>query len=170
MMGGFYVKSNRVRTAGIVLAVALLFYLGGLICQIHLNYVQWMSDVGITGKTAMAPVRTGILDCWASGLSFTGLKYDLLIIVLAVGVYAFFRLQDRFGSKDRDARNFSRSKRGTYGTAGWMSDKEMRAILEVARARPEASYWARTNTAPSSACRRTPDSTSTSPCSAPAGR
>ncbi len=129
-------KSNRVRTAGIVLAVALglalLFYLGGLICQIHLNYVQWMSDGGITGKTAMAPIRTGILDCWASGLSFTGLKYDLLIIVLAASVYAFFRLQDRFGSKDQDARNFSRSKRGTYGTAGWMSDKEMRAILEVA--------------------------------------
>ena len=108
-------KSTRVRIAGIMLAVALglalLFYLGGLICQIHLNYVQWMSDGGITGKTAMAPLRTGILDCWVSGLSFTGLKYDLLIIVLAAGVYAFFRLQDRFGSKDRDARNFSRSKR-----------------------------------------------------------
>ena len=44
-------KSNRTRLVGIVLAVilglALLLYLGGLICQVHLNYVQWMSDGGM---------------------------------------------------------------------------------------------------------------------------
>ena len=129
-------KSNWTRIVGIVLAVmlgaALLFYLGGLVCQVHGNYVQWMSDGGITGETTMAPVKTGILDCWANGATPAGLKYDLLIIVVAVGIYAFFRLQDRFSSRDRDARNFSRSKRGTYGTAGWMGDQEMRTILEVA--------------------------------------
>lgn len=80
----------------------------------------------------MAPIKTGILDCWANGATLAGLKYDLLIIVVAVGIYALFRLQDRFSSRDRDARNFSRSKRGTYGTAGWMGDREMRTILEVA--------------------------------------
>lgn len=129
-------KSNWTRIVGIVLAVmlglALLFYLGGLVCQVHGNYVQWMSDGGITGETTMAPIKTGILDCWANGATLAGLKYDLLIIVVAVGIYALFRLQDRFSSRDRDARNFSRSKRGTYGTAGWMGDREMRTILEVA--------------------------------------
>ena len=117
-------KSNWTRIVGIVLAVmlglALLFYLGGLVCQVHGNYVQWMSDGGITGETTMAPIKTGILDCWANGATLAGLKYDLLIIVVAVGIYALFQLQDRFSSRDRDARNFSRSKRGTYGTAGWM--------------------------------------------------
>lgn len=129
-------KSNWTRIVGIFLAVmlglALLFYLGGLVCQVHGNYVQWMSDGGITGETTMAPIKTGILDCWANGATLAGLKYDLLIIVVAVGIYALFRLQDRFSSRDRDARNFSRSKRGTYGTAGWMGDREMRTILEVA--------------------------------------
>ncbi len=80
----------------------------------------------------MLPIKTGILDCWAKGVTLTGLKYDLLVIILAAAAYAFLRLQDRFSSRDRDARNFSRSKRGTYGTAGWMGEQEMRTILEVA--------------------------------------
>ena len=46
MGGGLYVKSNWTRIVGIVLAaalgLALLFYLGGLICQVHQNYVQWI--------------------------------------------------------------------------------------------------------------------------------
>lgn len=117
-------KSNWTRIVGIVLAaalgLALLFYLGGLICQVHQNYVQWMSSGGMAGEMTMAPIRTGILDCWANGLTLTGLMYDLLVIVVAAGIYVFLRLQDRFSSRDRDPRNFSRSKRGTYGTAGWM--------------------------------------------------
>ena len=66
-------KSNRTRLVGIVLAVilglALLLYLGGLICQVHLNYVQWMSDGGMAGQATMLPIKTGILDCWAKGRS-----------------------------------------------------------------------------------------------------
>ena len=46
--------------------------------------------------------------------------------------FVFVRLQNRFGSNDYDPRNFTRSKRGTYGTSGWMSEKEMRSVLEVA--------------------------------------
>ena len=42
------------------------------------------------------------------------------------------KLHDRFGDKNPDERNFSRSDRGTYGTAGWMGDAELRAVLEVA--------------------------------------
>ena len=60
-------KSNWTKIAGIILAtilsLALLFYLGGLVCQIHCNYVQWMSGGGITGDATIAPIKTGILDC-----------------------------------------------------------------------------------------------------------
>ena len=83
-------KSNWTRIVGIVLAaalgLALLFYLGGLICQVHQNYVQWMSGGGMAGEMTMAPIRTGILDCWANGLTLTGLMYDLLVIVVAAGM------------------------------------------------------------------------------------
>lgn len=75
-------KSNWTKIVGIVLAailgLALLFYLGGLVCQVHCNYVQWMSGGGITGEATIAPIKTGILDCWANGVTLTGLKYDLL--------------------------------------------------------------------------------------------
>ena len=129
-------QSKYVRTAGIVLAVllgaAVLLYLGGLISQIYLGYQQWMSDGGITGNATMTPVLFSPLVCWRSALTVNGLICTLFLAVLAGGLYLFLRLQDRFRSKDYDPRNFTRSKRGTYGTSGWMSDKEMRSVLEVA--------------------------------------
>ena len=92
-------KSNKIRTIGIALAIilgmAILIYLGGLICQLHLNYVQWQADGGMAGKAMMAPLEPGILACWARGLSFTGLKYDLLVALTAAGIYVFLRLQDQ---------------------------------------------------------------------------
>ena len=129
-------QSKYVRTAGIVLAVllgaAVLLYLGGLISQIYLGYQQWLSDGGITGNAVMAPVFFSPLACWRCALTANGLICTLLLAVLAGGLYLFLRLQDRFKNKDYDPRNFIRSKRGTYGTSGWMVEKEMRSVLEVA--------------------------------------
>ena len=75
----------------------------------------------------------------------SGLKCTLFTAVLAGGLFAFVRLQNRFGSNDYDPRNFTRSKRGTYGTSGWMSEKEMRSVLEVAGPeRAKGSSWGKT--------------------------
>ena len=104
-------KSNSVRAAGIVLAVILgvaaLLYLGGLISQLTIGYQKWLADGGMTG-------------CWRSAMTGSGLKCTFFTAVLAGGLFAFVRLQNRFGSNDYDPRNFTRSKRGTYGTSGWM--------------------------------------------------
>lgn len=128
-------RSKNTRTIGIVFAailgMAALFYLGGLVNQLRLNYQEWLAAGGITGDALMSPVHYGPLDCWRSAFSPSGLKSTLFVAILAAGLYLFIRLNDRFGKGDYDPRNFSRSKRGTYGTAGWMSDKEMRGVLEV---------------------------------------
>ena len=129
-------KSKSVRAAGIVLAVILgvaaLLYLGGLISQLTIGYQKWLADGGMTGKATMGTIYFSPLACWRSAMTGSGLKCTLFTAVLAGGLFAFVRLQNRFGSNDYDPRNFTRSKRGTYGTSGWMSEKEMRSVLEVA--------------------------------------
>ena len=129
-------KSKSVRAAGIVLAVILgvaaLLYLGGLISQLTIGYQKWLADGGMTGKATMGAIYFSPLACWRSAMTGSGLKCTFFTAVLAGGLFAFVRLQNRFGSNDYDPRNFTRSKRGTYGTSGWMSEKEMRSVLEVA--------------------------------------
>ena len=128
-------QSKYIRTIGIVLTVILsmaaIFYIGGLVNQFNLNYQKWLAEGGITGKATMDAICFSPVCCWRSAMTASGLKCVALVAVIGSGVYLFIHFQDRFGNGDYDPRNFSRSKRGTYGTAGWMSDKEMRAILEI---------------------------------------
>ena len=129
-------KNKSVRAVGIALAVILgmaaLLYLGGLINQLTIGYQKWLADGGMTGKATMGAIYFSPLVCWRSALTGSGIKCTLFTAVLAGGLLAFVRLQNRFGSNDYDPRNFTRSKRGPYGTSGWMNEKELRSVLEVA--------------------------------------
>ena len=57
-----------------------------------------------------------------------------LLVILAVGgaVFAYIKLHDKFDSKEYDPRGFAKSKSGAYGTASWMTEKEMKDVLEIA--------------------------------------
>jgi len=123
------------RKIGIALAVllgtALLIYLGGLTGQFLAGYTGWLSGGGMTGGIAMPPIRAGPLICLRVAFSLSGLKGMLLVAGLAGGLILYIKLHNKFGHKDLDDRNFTRSKSGTYGTAGWMDDKELKSVLEV---------------------------------------
>ena len=129
-------NNNRTRTIGIIIAVILglaaLLYLGGLVCQMLTEYQVWLAKGGMQGQAQIGDIRFGPLSCWRQALTMSGLKYTGLVALIGGSVYAFVRLYDRFGSHDFDDRNFARSQRGTYGTAGWMGETELRAVLEVA--------------------------------------
>lgn len=130
-------KHDHVRTIGIALAVILgllaLLYAGGLACQVIAEYQIWLANGRLNGKAQMGPVDWAPLVCWARAATRSGLKCTGAIALLCAGSYVVFQLYNRFGgSKDLDGRNFSRSGRGTYGTAGWMTEKELREVLEVA--------------------------------------
>ena len=129
-------NNNRTRTIGIIIAVILglaaLLYLGGLVCQMFTEYQVWLAEGGMQGQAQIGDIRFGPLSCWRRALTISGLKYTGLVALIGGSVYAFVRLYDRFGSHDFDDRNFARSQRGTYGTAGWMGETELRAVLEVA--------------------------------------
>ena len=86
----------------------------------------------MTGKATMGTIYFSPLVCWRSAMTLSGLKCTFFVAALSGGLYLVIRLYNRFGSNDYDPRNFTRSKRGTYGTSGWMSEKEMREVLEIA--------------------------------------
>jgi type IV secretion system protein VirD4 len=124
------------RKAAIIIAVILgifaALYLGGLLSQLSAGYQTWLGQDGLTGNAAMPIVNFSPLRCILYALSTDGIKTTLSVIAAAVGIFLYVKLHARFGQGDYDReRNFRRAKEGTYGTAAWMSDREMKQALEV---------------------------------------
>jgi len=127
-------KSTQ-RRIGITLAVILglfaLLYLGGLLGQMLGGYQTWLDQGGLTGKATIPPPDFNFLTCLFNVFSEYGLKGLGIATIAVAALIVYIKFHDRFGSHDLDDRNFARSKSGTYGTAGWMSNKEMKKVLEV---------------------------------------
>ena len=118
----------------IVLGLTVVVYFGGLLTQLRAGHQAWLAQDGITNiKAIMPPVRLSPFICVPYGLCAQGRSSTLIILIIVAGLIVIVKVQNRFGSTDFDDRNFTRSKKGTYGTAGWMTDKELRAVLELKR-------------------------------------
>lgn len=125
-------NKRRVAVAvSIILAVTALLYLGGVLGQLLTNYESWLARDGILGQIQMEPVDWNPITCFPAAFSLNGLKGMALITVVVGGLIVYFKLQGRFGGKDLDPRGFKTSSTGAYGTAGWMSEKEMQSVLEI---------------------------------------
>ena len=96
-----------------------------------INYELWMNSGGLTGQTTIGAVDWNPIVCLGSAFSIPGLKSIGILLLTGVGIMAYVRFHDKFSSKDYDERGFTRSKYGTYGTASWMKDKELKEILEI---------------------------------------
>ena len=90
-----------------------------------------MDGGGLTGQTQMLPVEFSPTVCFPQAFTWNGLKGLIGMIVVGAIIFAYVKLNDRFGSKDYDERGFKVVKSGTYGTASWMDEKEMRDVLEI---------------------------------------
>ena len=90
-----------------------------------------MNSGGLTGQTTIGAVDWNPIVCLGSAFSIPGLKSIGILLLTGVGIMAYVRFHDKFSSKDYDERGFTRSKYGTYGTASWMKDKELKEILEI---------------------------------------
>lgn len=126
---------NKKRTAAIIVAAILglasLLYLGGVLGQLQENYEIWIASGGITGQAYIQPVNWMPGVCFRKACSIQGIKSIGILLLVGAAIILYLRFHDKFGSKDHDERGFSRSKYGTYGTAAWMADKEMKEILEI---------------------------------------
>ena len=114
-----------------VLGCVSLIYFGGLISQLLGNYHTWIQSGGMSGGARMESVSWNPIVCIPQAFTSSGLKAMLGFLLVSGGVFAYFKLHDRFDSKNYDPRGFKTSKNGIYGTAVWMNEKEMRDVLEI---------------------------------------
>ena len=118
----------------IVLPIALgaLLYGGGYIAQFLYNYDVWQAAGGTFGTAPQLP-DAGFFSCIAAVFRFPYGLYGVggCIAALAVLVFMVMRMgYSETGEYDRE-RNLIYSNKGTYGTAGFMTKKEVKQVLDL---------------------------------------
>lgn len=99
-------------------------FVAGIFVQALEQYSQWLKD-GAHGMYHISiSLQPGVL------LSHIGSKSGVVVLLglLALAVYFYLKYRNR---PTQDGRNFDISQEGTYGTAGWMSMKEAKKVLEI---------------------------------------
>lgn len=116
----------------VILGLAALMYLSGLLGQLLANYSIWLESGGISGESSMPPVNWSLIKCLQQSFTPDGFKAMLIILAAGGGIFVYIKLHDKFDGKEYDPRGFVKSKTGAYGTASWMTEKEMKDVLEIA--------------------------------------
>ena len=126
-------EKGRKVAIGIAAALGLtaLLYLSGLLGQLFSNYTVWMNSGGMWGEAQIKAPDWNPIMCLVAAFSWNGLKALLLIVGIAGAIILYFKIQDKLSGVEHDPRGFTKSKTGTYGTAGWMTEKELKSVLEV---------------------------------------
>ena len=115
----------------IILALFMLLFISGLIAQVANNYSEWMRADGLTGNVTMKPPNWNPFVCIGQAFTLRGLFCLLAIVTIGGVIFLIYKLYDRFDGKKKDPRGFTTSDSGVYGTATFMTDKEMQKMLEL---------------------------------------
>lgn len=108
------------------------FYCAGFLAQMVMNYQRWKLNTTL-GVTSPEMPQTKILSCFAAVFYWPygpACLLGLLATVLTIVGYIIWTSRANRGQLDTE-RNISYSEAGAYGTAGFMSDSEMREVLTV---------------------------------------
>ena len=115
-------------------AILAILYAGGFLAQLLGNYATWKQGGGIPGDgTSPLAASPDFLLCLSSVLRPPYGVYGILICIGLLAVLLIMVMRMGYGDAgeyDED-RNFSYSAKGTYGTSGWMSRKEMSGVLNL---------------------------------------
>lgn len=121
----------------IIIAIVIIIgsfatlYFCGLISQVVTNYSEWQNAGGLIGDTTVKPTNWNPLVCISYVFTWSGLKVIVGISLIVGIIFGIRKLYDRFDGKDKDPRGFTKHKNGTYGTAGMMTEREMKEVLSV---------------------------------------
>ena len=124
-------KKIAIIAAACLIGCAAVLYLSGMLGQLLSNYAEWTENGGMSGQAQMRPVDWNPLTAFGYAFTRSGLQALSGILLLGGGIFAIVKLHDKFDGKERDPRGFAKSKSGVYGTAAWMSEGEMKGLLEV---------------------------------------
>lgn len=115
-------------------ALAALLYGGGYLAQFMENYALWQDGGGtIYGGTSPAMPDPAFFSCLKAAFH---LPYGLYGVGICIGLLALLILMvmrmgySDTGEYDRE-RNLTYSNKGTYGTSGFMTRKEMKDVLDL---------------------------------------
>lgn len=99
--------------------------------QFLYNSDVWKAKGGFVSGTAAQLPSVSIQECFRAVIRLPYGLYGCLICVAAMGILLLLLRASRYdsGGADKD-RNFDYSDRGTYGTAGYMTDAEMQEVFE----------------------------------------
>ena len=111
-----------------------LLYGGGYIAQFIRNYTEWQNSGAVMGDGTSPQMPTfAVGECFRAMFTMPYGIIGIAICVLVLGLLVFMVMRMGFGDKgeyDRD-RNLIYSNKGTYGTAGFMPEKEISEVLDV---------------------------------------
>ena len=124
-------KRTIVISVVVILGLFAFLYIAGLLGQLLDNYAAWSQSGGVSGEAVMPKPDWSLLKCFQQSFTASGFKAMLMILALGGGIFAYVKLHDKFDGKEYDPRGFTKSKSGAYGTASWMTEKEMKEVLEV---------------------------------------
>ena len=116
-----------------ILALTLL-YISGFICQFLINYKIWTAAGGTPGNgTSPVLPSSAVKECFTALTSFPCNVYSLFICIGLTGFLIIGVMHLGFGNRGvyDKARNLIYSDKGTYGTSGFMTGKEMSEVLEL---------------------------------------
>ena len=111
-------------------ALTVVLYAGGCVSQFIRNYKEWQAAGQIGSPTFPSFELSACID----GLfSFPYGLYGVGICLGALAILIFYMMNsgDNDGEVMDQERNLSYSNKGTYGTSGFMTDAEMREVLEL---------------------------------------
>ena len=114
------------------IALGALLYGGGYIAQFLYNYDVWQAAGGVFGTAPEFP-DGNFFACIAAVFRWPYGLYGVggCIAALAVLVFMVMRMgYSETGAYDRE-RNLIYSNKGTYGTAGFMTKKELKGVLDL---------------------------------------
>jgi len=112
--------------------VLALLYGGGYVAQFIYNYDVWQAAGGAYGTAPQIPDH-GFFICLRAVFRFPYGLYGIgiCIVLLALLVFMVMRMGGSdTGEYDRK-RNIIYSRKGTYGTAGFLSRREVSEVLDI---------------------------------------
>ncbi|MDR1693022.1 MAG: type IV secretory system conjugative DNA transfer family protein, partial [Oscillospiraceae bacterium] len=116
------------------IALSVVLYAGGYIAQFAGNYAAWQQSGGVPGDgTSPALPSASPVDCIAAVFTPPYGIYGIFVCVGFLALLVVVVMKLGWGDKgeyDRE-RNLIYSRKGTYGTAGFMTEREMNGVLDL---------------------------------------